>query len=171
MPAPSLPAVGQGAASEVHDPFERNLGWLVQNRELILGCVFRRFGVAVPPAMSDAESYPELAGLNQYLQARTMTGGRGDAAAAKTKLDGAEERRKDFTGQKEFWANEAIIYLGLDRLELSRPDMALQRLIKKGARRSTKIGSRLVFKKAELDRVLEKGDGVRGRGRPRKNVK
>ncbi len=73
--------------------------------------------------------------------------------------------------KKEFWANEAIIYLGLDRLELSRPDMALQRLIKKGTLRPTKIGSRLVFKRAELDRVLEKGDEVRRRGRPRKDAK
>ena len=62
----------------------------------------------------------------------------------------------------------AIRYLGLDRLGLARPDMALQRLIKKGALTPTKIGGRLVFKKAELDRVREKGDQARRRGRPRK---
>jgi hypothetical protein len=37
--------------------------------------------------------------------------------------------------------------------------------------RPTKIGGRLVLKEAELDRVLEKGDEVRGRGRPRNEAK
>jgi len=32
---------------------------------------------------------------------------------------------------KEFWPEEAVVYLGLDRLGLSRSDMDLQRLIKK----------------------------------------
>jgi len=73
---------------------------------------------------------------------------------------------KEFASRGELWAEEAIIF-GLDRLELARPDMALQRLIKKSALCRTKIGGRLVFKKAEQDRILEKGDAVRTRGRPR----
>ena len=36
-----------------------------------------------------------------------------------------------------YWSHEAIAYLGIDRLGLVRPDMALQRLIKKGALSST----------------------------------
>jgi hypothetical protein len=68
-----------------------------------------------------------------------------------------------------YWSHEAITYLGLDRLGLARPDMALQRLIKKDALRPKKINGRLAFDKAELDRVIEKGDHLRRRGRPRKN--
>ncbi len=67
-----------------------------------------------------------------------------------------------------YWSHEAITYLGLDRLGLARPDMALQRLIKKGALRPKKIGGRLAFDKKELERVASNGDGARRRGRPRK---
>lgn len=67
-----------------------------------------------------------------------------------------------------YWSHEAITYLGIDRLGLARPDMALQRLIKKGALRPKKIGGRLAFDKKELERVASNGDGARRRGRPRK---
>ncbi len=67
-----------------------------------------------------------------------------------------------------YWSHEAITYLGLDRLGLAGPDMALQRLIKKGALRPKKIGGRLSFDKKELERVASNGDGARRRGRPRK---
>ena len=67
-----------------------------------------------------------------------------------------------------FWTHEAIAYLGLDRLGLARPDMALQRLIKKGALRPKKIGGHLAFDKEDLDRLVARGDTVRRRGRPRK---
>ena len=55
------------------------------------------------------------------------------------------------------------------RLGLARPDMALQRLIKKDALRPRKINGRLAFDKEELDRIVEKGDQFRRRGRPPKN--
>jgi len=42
---------------------------------------------------------------------------------------------------------------------------------RQGALKPTKIGRRLVFKKGELDRLLAKGDGARGIGRPRKGDK
>jgi hypothetical protein len=32
-----------------------------------------------------------------------------------------------------YWMHEAIAYLGLDRLGLARPDLAIHRLIRKGA--------------------------------------
>ena len=70
-----------------------------------------------------------------------------------------------------YWTHEAIAYLGLDRLGLSRPDMALQRLIKKGALRPKKIGGHLAFDKGDLDRLVARGDGARRRGRPRKNLR
>ncbi|MCD6365390.1 MAG: hypothetical protein J7M14_05895 [Planctomycetes bacterium] len=68
-----------------------------------------------------------------------------------------------------YWTHEAIAYLGLDRLGLARPDMALQRLIKKGALRPKKIGGHLAFDKHDLDRLVAKGDQVRRPGRPRSN--
>ena len=67
-----------------------------------------------------------------------------------------------------YWSHEVIEYLGLDRLGLARPDMALQRLIKKGALRPKKILGRLAFTKEDLDRVVALGDTARRRGRPRK---
>ena len=67
-----------------------------------------------------------------------------------------------------FWMHEAIIYLGLDRLGLARPDRAIYRLIKKGALHPRKIAGHFVFSKSELDLLVANGDQKRGRGRPRK---
>ena len=69
---------------------------------------------------------------------------------------------------KTLWMQEAIVYLGLDRLGLKRPDKAIHRLIKKQTLHPRKISGRLVFDRDELDRVLSNGDQKRGRGRPRK---
>ena len=69
---------------------------------------------------------------------------------------------------KTLWIDEAITYLGLDRISLKRPDKAIHRLINKGSLHPKKISGRLVFDRAELDRVLANGDHKRGRGRPRK---
>lgn len=66
------------------------------------------------------------------------------------------------------WMHEAIAYLGLDRLGLVRPDLAVHRLIRKGALHPKKIGGHLAFDKAELQRLAANGDQKRGRGRPRK---
>ncbi len=51
------------------------------------------------------------------------------------------------------WMHEAITYLGLDRLGLTRPDLAMHRLIRKGALHPKKICGHLAFHKAELDIV------------------
>ena len=67
-----------------------------------------------------------------------------------------------------YWMHEAIIYLGLDRLGLARPDKAIYRLIKKGALHPRKIAGRFAFDKTELDLVAANGDQKRSRGRPRK---
>lgn len=66
------------------------------------------------------------------------------------------------------WIDEAITYLGLDRIGLKRPDKAIHRLIKKGALHPKKISGRLVFDRKELDKILANGDHKQGRGRPRK---
>ena len=66
------------------------------------------------------------------------------------------------------WLNEAIAYLGLDRLGLARPDLSMHRLIKKGALHPKKISGHLAFDKTELDIVVANGDQKRGRGRPKK---
>jgi hypothetical protein len=66
-----------------------------------------------------------------------------------------------------YWMHEAIVYLGLDRLGLARPDKTIYRLVKKGALHPKKIAGRFAFDKAELDMVAANGDQKRGRGRPR----
>ena len=65
-----------------------------------------------------------------------------------------------------YWMHEAIQYLGLDRLGLARPDLAIHRLIRKGALHPRKICGRLAFDKKELELVASVGDQKRGRGRP-----
>jgi hypothetical protein len=67
-----------------------------------------------------------------------------------------------------YWMHEAIIYLGLDRLGLARPDKAIYRLIAKGALHPKKISGHFAFDKKELDLVARNGDQKRGRGRPRR---
>jgi len=61
--------------------------------------------------------------------------------------------------------HEAIIYLGLDRLGLARPDLAIHRLIRKGALHSKKISRHLTFDKKELDLLAANSDKKRERGR------
>ncbi len=69
-----------------------------------------------------------------------------------------------------FWMHEAIAYLGLDRLGLSRPEKAIYRLVAKGALRPRKISGHFAFTKAELDRLIANGDERPKRGRPRKLI-
>ena len=69
-----------------------------------------------------------------------------------------------------YWMHEAIQYLGLDRLGLARPDLAMHRLIKKGALHPRKICGRLAFDKKELELVASVGDQKRERGRPNKFI-
>ena len=66
------------------------------------------------------------------------------------------------------WVDEAVTYLGLDRLGLARPEKAVYRLVSKGALCPVKIGGHFAFKKQELDRLLANGDQKPKRGRPRK---
>jgi len=145
---------GQGDGGRA--PFDPNIDVTVEHRDLILACVFSRFSLPIPPAESDAASHQDLADLRGKLRA---PGGKATMSRGKT---GSAE-------QTEFWTDEAIVYLGLDRLGLKRPEMFLQRLIKTGSLRPTKIGRRNVFKKADLDRVREKGDRARRRGRSRRD--
>ena len=134
------------------------VGHLIDHRDLVLGCVFRRFDVMVPPAENDASQYPELADLIKTFRATS--------AKAKRTRD-----KTELPGETRFWTEEAIAYLGLDRCGLARPDLALQRLIKKGVLKPIKIGRRNAFTKAELDRILSKGGRARRRGRPRRDEK
>ena len=135
---------------------ETYVGRMTSYRDLVLSCVFRHFDVMAPPAESDASQHPELAGLKQNLQTVSIK-------------EKKSQGKTNLADQTNFWTEEAIKYLGIDRIGLSRPEMAIQRLIKKGALRPIRIAHRLVFKRAELDRLLEKGDTVRRRGRPRKD--
>jgi len=82
----------------------------------------------------------------------------------------SERRNLESDRAPIYWIHEAIRYLGLDRLGLARPDLAIHRLIRKGALHPKKICGRLVFDKRELDLVASVGDQKRGRGRPNKFV-
>jgi len=73
------------------------------------------------------------------------------------------------SGSRFLWIEEAVHYLGLDRLGLRHPHKSLQNLVKKGALPRRTISRRLVFKREDLDRVLERGDVPPRRGRPPKN--
>jgi len=157
LPLP-LPTDDVTAGSGGDNSFESYVGHLADQRDRILACVFNRFDVPVPPAESDASQYPELADLKGKLRAASAEAKR---TRGKTKL----------TEETRFWTEEAIAYLGLDRCGLARPDLALQRLIKKRVLRPVRIGRRNAFTKAELDRILAKGGQARRRGRPGKDKK
>ena len=77
------------------------------------------------------------------------------------------EVKSDFEKAPIYWMHEAIVYLGLDRLGLARPDKALYRLVEKGALHPKKIAGHFAFDKKELDLLAANGDQKRGRGRPR----
>jgi len=129
---PPPPTRKHGPSRDVRDPFQPSVGMLVDQRDLVLACVFRRFGVRVPPAEIDASLYPELPAMKMDLRARVMLPTTGDDASSTPSTKAAEDQgRAELSEQTEFWAGEAITYLGLDRLDLKRPDMALQRLIKR----------------------------------------
>lgn len=69
-----------------------------------------------------------------------------------------------------YWMHEAIIYLGLDRLPLNRPEQAVYRMVRKGILKPRKIGRFLAFSKTELDHVVTNGEKKRKPGRPRKTL-
>jgi len=157
LPPPIVPE-DVTAGSNRQGLFEPYAGDTTDHRDLVLGCVFNHFGVAVPPVEFDASQYPELADLKKTLRTAST---RAKRTRDKTEL----------TEKTRFWTEEAIAYLGLDRCGLASPKLALQRLIKGGVLKPKKIGRRNAFTKAELDRVLSKGSQVRRRGRPRKDRK
>jgi len=173
LPAPSPKGSdGQERGGGEGDPFDPSVEILTEHLDFILACVFKHFGLPIPPEMSDAPRHAELEGLKRTLLAQcpaTTTDER--AGPQPMEPAGKPQGRAELSEQTTFWANEAIEYLGLDRLDLKRPDMALQRYIKSGALRPIKIGRRNAFKKADLDRILTKGDKARRRGRPRKDAK
>jgi len=132
-------------------------------RGLVLGCVFSRFDVMVPPAECDATQYPELVGLKRRLQATSVT--------VTKPISSNAERERPGKGagvvRDHLWIDDAIAYLGADELGVN-PKKFIYRLIKKGALPAKKINGRFVFFKADLDRMIANGDHKRTRGRPRK---
>jgi hypothetical protein len=136
---------------------------MTDQRDLVLGCVFNRFDVIVPPAERDASQYPELVELKKTLQAVFVE-------TTKSLSPGTEGERqgKDAGAVRgHLWIDDAIRYLGADQLGVN-PQKFIYRLIKKGALPAKKINGRFVFFKADLDRMIANGDHKRTRGRPRK---
>jgi len=78
------------------------------------------------------------------------------------------ELKSNFEKAPIYWMHEVIVYLGLDRLGLARPDLAVHRLIRKGALHPKKISGHLAFDKKELNLLAANGDQKRERGRPKK---
>jgi hypothetical protein len=139
------------------------VGDLADHRDLVLGCVFNRFGVMVPPAEVDTSQYPELADLKKTFRGASVK-------ATKSLSSGTEgERQGKGAGavRGHLWIDDAIAYLGADQLGVN-PQKFIYRLIKKGALPAKKINGRFVFFKADLDRMIANGDHKRTPGRPRK---
>ena len=67
-PVPLLVLEDVTASRNQINPFAPYVGDMTDYRDLVLGCVFRRFDVTVPPAESDAAQYPELVGLKKKLR-------------------------------------------------------------------------------------------------------
>ena len=161
---PPVPGDVQDGDSGGRRPFDPEIDVGLEHRDLILACVFKHFGVEVPPAESDAVWHPEL----MTVKGRLRTLSRQAVGQRAAGEEGGHATGSTGKDHDHFWAEEAIEYLGLDRSGLKNPKMALQRLIKNQALRPEKIGRRNVFKRADLDRILEKGGRSRGRGRPPK---
>jgi hypothetical protein len=138
--------------------FDGMIHEVVEDEGAVLRCVFDRFGIPVPPAQSDAHLQPMLPTLKAQLASAAQR------LAEREPVDASQE----LSNREDLWAEETLTFLGLDRRGLARPDMALQRLIKKGLLHPVKIGGRLSFKRAELERLRQKGDDARRPGRPRK---
>ena len=138
--------------------FDGMIHEVVEDEAAVLRCVFDRFGISVPPAQSDAHLQPILLTLKAQLVSAAQR------LAERESVDASQE----LSNREGFWAEEAVTFLGLDRRGLARPDMALQRLIKKGLLHPVKVGGRLSFKRAELERLQQKGDDARRPGRPKK---
>jgi len=66
------------------------------------------------------------------------------------------------------WMHEAIVYLGLDRLNMVHPEQAIYRMVRKGILKPRKIGRFLAFSKSDLEYVITNGEKKRTPGRPRK---
>jgi hypothetical protein len=139
------------------------VGDLTDHRDLVLGCVFNRFGVAIPPVECDASQYPELPRLKKTF--------RGASVKATKSLSSGTEGDRQGKGAGAFpghlWIDDAIAYLGVDQLGVN-PRKFIYRLIKKGALPAKKINGRFVFFKVDLDRIIANGDHKRTRGRPKK---
>ena len=164
--APPVPGDVQDAGSGGRKPFDPEIDVGLKHRDLILACVFKHFGVQVPPAESDAVWHPELTSLKGQLRTASRQALRQRAAGE----EGGCATGSNGRDQEHFWTEEAIKYLGLDRSSKC-PEMVIQRHIKSGALRPEKIGRRNSFKKADLDRLLEKGSRARRPGRPKEDRK
>ena len=76
-PAPVLPPLtpkGFTVGHDERDPFKPYVGDMTDHRNLVLACVFRRFGVIVPSAESHASSHSELASLKKKFGSAPGTG-------------------------------------------------------------------------------------------------
>ena len=161
-----LPGGVQDVDSGGRRPFDPEIDVTVEHRDLVLACVFKHFGVPVPPAESDAVWHPELTALKGRL--RTLSRQAIEQRAAGE--EGGRATGSSGRDQEHFWTEEAIKYLGLDRSSKC-PEMVIQRHIKSGVLRPEKIGRRNSFRKADLDRLLEKGSRARRPGRPKEDQK
>lgn len=80
----------------------------------------------------------------------------------------SDDKQKQIERAPILWMNEAIAYLGLDRLGLAHPEQALYRMVRKGILKPRKIGRFLAFSKSDLEYVITNGEKKRTPGRPRK---
>jgi len=66
--------------------------------------------------------------------------------------------------RRVLYTEDIIVIFGFD--QLARPDMAVDRLVRRGDLPHRKIGGRLVFSHKEVDLLIETGSCKPRRGRP-----
>jgi hypothetical protein len=83
----------------------------------------------------------------------------GSTPGYRSSQDARRSREGEMTTASEdpvYTSADAVKYLGLDRVGLSKPGESLQWQCRKGRLKFTKLGRRLIFRKSWLDELIER---------------
>lgn len=142
------------------NPFEPHVETLAPE-PMVLNMVFDTLGLRVPPQVSDTDLF-DMEAVRRDLRSKITEHAQKESGNSSFGPGGRG------AVPDTMHTEEAIQYLGFDRLGLARPEMRLQRLVKNRVLHPTKVGGRNVYRREELDRVLREGDKPK-RGRKKRN--